>query len=253
MVTKIVIIIVAFLTFSAILNNQVCRRFQTCLSLKHAVYRNLRTSTCDRSDTTLRYIWGLWSKQRVPKIFRTVVSQNHNFVRARRTVIHNKFDVWDAVKKIDQEVPGFLNVYSRVPRNVCKADLGRYALMYLYGGMYLDLDVEITDCSVLEVPRSKELVCFYERDGFFPAQKNQVANYAFVANPHSKVLKAVIQRSVELCSAHIHSKWSDEDVLAFTGPTMFSNQIFQHSTLAIIRDFGVLHSRAGTWRSGADM
>ena len=43
---------------------------------------------------------------------------------------------------ISVSFPWLLEAYVRLPHDICRADLSRYAYMYVYGGVYVDLDFE---------------------------------------------------------------------------------------------------------------
>ena len=49
----------------------------------------------------------------------------------------------DNLELITQRVPEFLEVYTKLPKNIMRADVVRYVMMYTHGGLYLDTDYEM--------------------------------------------------------------------------------------------------------------
>jgi hypothetical protein len=72
-------------------------------------------------------------------------------------LVHNnkqKFSNWDhifwsekmiikLIRKYEYEFPDLLSIYSSAPSHAFKSDIGRYIILYHYGGLYLDTDFEI--------------------------------------------------------------------------------------------------------------
>ena len=55
-----------------------------------------------------------------------------------------KYKCWDDYmirKKIIKYFPDLIFIYDNYPIFVQRADLGRYVILYLYGGLYVDMDV----------------------------------------------------------------------------------------------------------------
>lgn len=49
----------------------------------------------------------------------------------------------DNLELVTTRVPELLDVYTRLPKNIMRADVIRYVLMYTHGGLYLDTDYEM--------------------------------------------------------------------------------------------------------------
>jgi mannosyltransferase OCH1-like enzyme len=49
----------------------------------------------------------------------------------------------DNIKFVASEYPEFVDVFMKLPRNIMRADVIRYLLLYRLGGLYLDLDYEM--------------------------------------------------------------------------------------------------------------
>jgi mannosyltransferase OCH1-like enzyme len=49
----------------------------------------------------------------------------------------------DNLELVQTRMPELLEVYTRLPKNIMRADVIRYVLMYTHGGLYLDTDYEM--------------------------------------------------------------------------------------------------------------
>ena len=61
---------------------------------------------------------------------------------------HTKIKVWDDIMikgLITTHFPELLKIYDNYPIFVQRADLGRYVILYIYGGLYLDIDTKPID------------------------------------------------------------------------------------------------------------
>ena len=113
--------------------------------------------------------------------------------------------------------PRVLQAYNRCPLSVMKADLWRYCILYINGGIYGDIDTMLLcSPSVFLQPKSA-LVVSLENGVWF-------CQWAFAAAPGSFILKRVIDLAVtrileipEIKGEHI--------VHYLTGPTVFTDGI----------------------------
>ena len=181
--------------------------------------------------------------------------------------------------------------YFDYPRRIMQADLARYAILYHYGGMYLDFDVSMHNsldelfaetglreedglpleyCILFEEHRWKnkeEAVSEKEqpiRSFMAPEYHTEalvrVANYAMICTPgHPFMLKLI-----EECQRRAVLKPTcDYDVLFITGPDVVSHvyhicskELKQKSNVVLIsrekhHDF-IVHHCAGGWRISKD-
>ena len=156
--------------------------------------------------------------------------------------------------------------YQSMRRNVCRADLGRYLLIFLRGGLYLDHDVQL-----LRPLRESE---WQSAGGVWVLEKRadpsslgprelrepvgeRIANYAFgSAVPFLAGLHFIIEECIKRVREIGHLQvWSDSDVLWVTGPDVVSVVRSRHGAPTFsqpLEDF-CSHSEAGTWRGLADV
>src|SRR4051812_18747662 len=57
-----------------------------------------------------------------------------------------KYNFWtdeDNLKFVKSEFPELLDIYVGLPKNIMRADVIRYMLLYRLGGLYMDMDYEM--------------------------------------------------------------------------------------------------------------
>ncbi len=108
------------------------------------------------------------------------------------------------------------NAYIKCPIPVMKADLWRYCIIYIYGGIYADSD---TIC--LDTPN-----IFSQKKSYFvgvPENDVHLCNWIFAAPPRSPVLLSVINLSVDRILNHYEKK--QHMVHYYTGPGVLTDGI----------------------------
>lgn len=120
----------------------------------------------------------------------------------------------DNLAFVKKEFPDFVDVFTGLPKNIMRADVIRYLLMYRLGGMYFDLDYEMLKPFDLT---SHDCVLALERDPTVPMKDQIIANASFASAPGHPFFKAVID---DLQANPPFRK--DSDVLAATGPAFIT-------------------------------
>lgn len=95
----------------------------------------------------------------------------------------------DNLSFVQKEFPDFLDVYQRLPRDIMRADVIRYLLMYRLGGLYADLDYEMLKPFDLN---ARAIVLPWETDGDFGPGKDRIGNSFFASEPGHPFFKMVI-------------------------------------------------------------
>jgi mannosyltransferase OCH1-like enzyme len=124
----------------------------------------------------------------------------------------------DNLAFVKSEFADFLDIFTGLPKNIMRADVIRYLLMYKLGGLYLDTDYEMLkpfdytdhEC-VLPLENADELL----PDG-------RIANSLFASAPGHPFFKAVIDE----LRAH-PPLGANSDVLTSTGPHFISRVLHQ--------------------------
>ena len=124
----------------------------------------------------------------------------------------------DNERFVKKYFPDFLDTYESLEYPIMKADAIRYMWLYVYGGVYMDLDIELT--------KSLEDL-FYENNDIYVVQSGNVGSVytnSFIASkPHCKIwldcLKEV-KKAYKWWMIGKHLK-----VMSKTGPLMLTRVI----------------------------
>lgn len=127
-----------------------------------------------------------------------------------------EYKLWtdeDNLRLVKEELPDFVDVFTGLPKNIMRADVIRYVLMYCRGGLYLDLDYEmLKPFDLLQY----DCVLPQETEGEF-GPDSLIANAIFASAPGHPFFKAVLD---ELRSKRPTDP--DANVLTTTGPAFIS-------------------------------
>ena len=86
------------------------------------------------------------------------------------------------MKQIENKFPGINKQYNRLPLKVMKADLWRYCVIYIYGGIYADTDTVLVDNPLMFININAKLVVVPENDV-------HMCQWVFSAPKDSPILK----------------------------------------------------------------
>jgi mannosyltransferase OCH1-like enzyme len=129
----------------------------------------------------------------------------------------------DNLELVRTRMPEFLDVYQKLPKNIMRADVIRYVIMYVHGGLYLDTDYEFLKPFDLG---HHDVVLPWEFDGGANPENDRVANSLFASVPGHPFWKMVID---DLMANPPLAP--DVNVLSTTGP-MFLTRIFHKARAA---------------------
>jgi mannosyltransferase OCH1-like enzyme len=125
----------------------------------------------------------------------------------------------DNLEFVKREYPDFYDVFVKLPKNIMRADVIRYLLLYRLGGLYMDLDYEmLRPFDLLE----HEAVLPWEIDG------ERIGNALMAAVPGHPFFKRVID---DLKANPPLGE--DVDVLTSTGPHFLSRILREASGAAL--------------------
>jgi mannosyltransferase OCH1-like enzyme len=115
-----------------------------------------------------------------------------------------------------------VQVFTDLPLGVMRADMWRYCVLFVHGGVYADIDAEalrpITDWHIRIQDR---MIVGLENDLHF-------CQWAIVSTAQHPILRAVIDLIVRLCSEGVDTT-QEHFVHAYTGPGVWTRAI--HETL----------------------
>jgi len=103
-----------------------------------------------------------------------------------------------------------LNAYSRLKNGAAKGDFKRYVALYVYGGVYLDLDDSIHMPLIQFMPRDKDFV-------FFIDTNMNLIQCFFMISQRNRFMKKVIFEMVKRIENN------EQNIFVATGPTLFND------------------------------
>jgi len=168
---------------------------------------------------------------KIPKqFFQISIGLNHNNPYTRRTVqlmrIANRDFTYAFFTKEEQlsaqiallkdEFPLIVDAYERIQLLVAKIDFFRYAFLYKYGGIYLDIDSIINKPIASFVGPNDEAVLTAENN------PGRFVQWMLIFNRGHPILKRTLEYVIDNI---LHNRFPN-NVYKMTGPDVFSRAIF---------------------------
>jgi mannosyltransferase OCH1-like enzyme len=125
--------------------------------------------------------------------------------------------------------PEVLEAYQKVKPLAFKADLARYCILYVYGGWYFDLFVEVKNAEILDSFNAETNFIFFREVPVPPFGSIYAAvNTLFwVKDPGNPILKNVINE----CVKNIQAESYNNHPFDITGPMVFGREITKYQLL----------------------
>jgi mannosyltransferase OCH1-like enzyme len=215
------------------------------------------------------FVYGLWSSDHgLPLLYRDTLRAWQ--AQGWSTRLWRRRDCEALLKRH----PEHRALFESMPRPVQRADLIRYLIVLHEGGFYFDLDCRPGKTRIPMLALSSEAVFFVEhvlpkkwpaeaaarhpiRRGR-PAHREQIANFAFGAQPDHPVVRDVVALVAERCREN-PSPAGDYDVLYTTGPDVTTEVVqsvrarYDERRLIILDHHPYMqHLCSGTWLEGRD-
>lgn len=118
-----------------------------------------------------------------------------------------------------QELSRWKSLYYRVHRHIEKCDISRYALLYVHGGLYVDLDFKCNS-SLGELFNGKKAVIFREVKDYYHRNELCYLNSIMASEPGNSIWAEIL----DYISLHYHPH---RLVIDNTGPRMLGSFIGQ--------------------------
>lgn len=152
-----------------------------------------------------KVIYQTWKTKDLPANVRKVID---SFLSINKEYHHILFDDNDMDNFIQQNFNEYIyNCYRQLNVGAAKADFWRYCILYLYGGVYLDIDADITGS--LDELINEDDIFILTRE----ANPGYFNNWFMISAPGHPILK----RCIELCCENIQKKHLT-DICHITGP-----------------------------------
>lgn len=146
--------------------------------------------------------------------------QVRNFRRRNKNYRYEFYD--------DQQIEQFIkehfnekiyNMYQRIQIGAAKADFFRYAILYINGGIYLDLDSSITGNLDDQIDPNTNAIIAREKNN-----KHLYAQWALIYEKKHPILK----RTLEIILNNINNNKHSHSVHQATGPTPYSIAVHEY-------------------------
>lgn len=108
-----------------------------------------------------------------------------------------------------------MQAFSRLNVGAAKGDFIRYLSLWVYGGIYLDLDSEITISLDSFIRPHDSFIFFIDRE-------YNIQQFCFMAESRLPILKDIINEMV----SRIHNRV--DNIFAATGPALVTDVFYQH-------------------------
>lgn len=213
-----------------------------------------------------------WKTKNVPAYYHGYINKITNLHPQWNYMFFDDNAIVDFMKS---KMPEYINVFNNLPYTIQKIDFFRYLAIYYYGGVYLDLDMDIShnfdnlmNSTVCSFPIEIKNVS----DHVLKLQNNDIliGNYAFYSPPRHPFLKNIIDNIVspvisdkDINIAQSQHTDSSKDVFVYhtTGPILVSYTYNTFTNKDIINligpvpfkkdQFGIYgeHCSHGTWKT----
>lgn len=108
-----------------------------------------------------------------------------------------------------------LDAFNKLNIGVSKGDFLRYISMYIYGGVYLDLDSSINISLSSYIDPNIEHIFFLDWD-------NNLQQWCFMCSPNNSIILSIIKEMVK----RIYNE--EKNIFIATGPTLFTDVIYNY-------------------------
>ena len=144
------------------------------------------------------------------------MNKNYNLLKNLNPEFnHFLFDEVDCIEFIEKHFPiDVLNAYKSLVPCAYKSDLWRYCVLYINGGIYLDIKYKTVNGFKLIALTEKE---YFVRD--LKTSFNGIYNALIVSLPRNNILMNCINKIV----TNVNNKYYGPNCLAVTGPSLLSN------------------------------
>jgi len=185
------------------------------------ITRTKRSHDCPSPNPSIPFhIYQTWHSKTLPpnmyKCVETLKKQNPEFK-------HFLFDDGDCRDFIKGHFgKSILNAYDHLYPGQYRADLWRYCILYIYGGVYIDIKYKCSNgfklCEIMDKERF-----VVERPGYWAENRWGVYNGLMVCKPRNKLMLACIKRVVE----NVRTKYMGFSELYPTGPGLIGELYFK--------------------------
>lgn len=198
----IIIIIIGFITINNYFKN--IERFENDenLTIPKKIYQTHKSEEYVKNDPKLSEAANSWKN----------TGYEYNFYNNEQCeeFVKNNFD------------KNVYNAYIKCPKPVMKADLWRYCVIYINGGIYADADTKLVG-NIDDISSKKALLVGV------PENSTHFCQWVFAAPPKSPILLEIINKvtnKINTADKPINAEnYTEHYIHGFTGPAIFSEAI----------------------------
>ncbi|MFV0420384.1 MAG: glycosyltransferase family 32 protein [Dysgonomonas sp.] len=139
----------------------------------------------------------------------------------------------DALAILNQYLPDFISAYTSLKYDIQRADFLRFALVYIYGGFYLDLDMycnksldDLLDNRI--VLGEEKTISVEEQNCLNLEHRLRIANYMFGGIQGHEFWLSAMMVLASRAEAPIHSQ---QDIVDITGPGLLTDYYHENKDL----------------------
>ena len=180
------------------------------------------------------HVYQTWSTKDLPPYMKKTIDHNKEL---NPDFTFHLYDDADCREFIKRHYNGdILLAYDGLKPGAYKADLWRYCILYMYGGIYMDVKIKLLfNFSLTELIYSEH----YVKDIEGPFQNIGIYNAFMVHEPRSPILSKLIQQIV----INVKEKYYGANPLSITGPELFG-QIYEkmYEKMGLI---DIIHTTSG--------
>lgn len=197
---------------------------------------------------------------RIPKIIHLlskdkVIPEHYLACFSRITALHpgweiNIYDDDDVNNMVQEQFPGYWELFRSFPAQIQRLDLFRIMIVYLYGGFYLDMDVHCFKPldpllnNTLVLAEEKTLADL-ELKEIHHKHALRIGNYMFGGIQEHPFLLGFMQTAFKNCNQPIST---ENDILETTGPGLLTN--FYHDHKQTCKDITLLTNKTARCLKG---
>ena len=174
------------------------------------------------------------NNQQIPKIIMQTFKNNYlhpmvyenimKMIKKNPTYDYYFINDEDGIKLIEEHFDEkTLSAFKKLKVGAAKGDFIRYVALYVYGGVYIDLDASININLDDFIPENNEYIFFWE------GNKEQITNWCVMIIPKHIIIKKIID---EMVNRILNS--NENNILLITGPKLMTDVIYNHFTNSTI-------------------
>jgi len=187
-----------------------------------------------RIPKMIHQMYGLFGDKTPPAYLRGSLDSFRRKNPSYTHILWGPLDVQDFVKEY---FPSLFPIFERMSLPVLKADLVRYLLVYIFGGIYSDID---TKClkpidTWADGHTNVSIIVGIEVDaaGMPDWQKHwgrqlQFSQWTFAATPLHPVLSTTVYKITMTLAARMVEDVQEKEVTSVTGPSVFTDAVYDY-------------------------